>query len=170
VKNSTLPHTLTSRDYFRERFFSPISASLERLDVGRGGVAYRYKRRCGIEKIFDVIKNKYHEKKAWTSSTIGKNHQAHFIALHHRRLCLFQAQVDMESVEKPRKIRAKKRLVKLGEALQKDNRTLSSCSPALFISPSTHSNLSVGLRGKPRIQLPVNQALERLRVDLAASF
>jgi len=76
--------------------------------IPAGVIAYRYKHRWGIEKIFDVIKNKYHEKKAWASSTIGKDHQAHFIALHHNLLCLFQAQIDMESVENVHKIRAKK--------------------------------------------------------------
>ncbi len=58
-----------------------------------GLIAYLYKTRWDIEKIFDQVKNKLAEKKAWATSFTAKNMQAQFICLAHN-LMLISARPD----------------------------------------------------------------------------
>ena len=48
-------------------------------NVPPGLIAYLYKTRWDIEKIFDQVKNKLAEKKAWATSDTAKKMQAQFI-------------------------------------------------------------------------------------------
>jgi len=52
-----------------------------------GIIAFLYKLRWDIEKMFDQSKNKFHEKKAWAKSKNSKKQQAHFITIAHN-LCI----------------------------------------------------------------------------------
>jgi hypothetical protein len=52
-------------------------------NVPPGLIAYLYKTRWDIEKIFDQVKNKLVEKKAWATSDTAKNMQAQFICIAH---------------------------------------------------------------------------------------
>jgi len=53
-----------------------------------GVLAELYRRRWEIEKVFDEIKNKLSEKKAWGTSLVAKAAQGHLVALTHNRLLL----------------------------------------------------------------------------------
>lgn len=138
--------------------------------IPAGVIAYLYKRRWGIEKIFDVVKNKYHEKKSWATSPIAKDNQAHFIALHHNLLCLFEMQVNMADVEKEHKKRSVKRIVKLGDKLKKLNRTLSPLLTSITYITQHSLKFIRWLRVSLESNTPVTQAMGRLGLDLAATF
>ncbi len=55
-----------------------------------GLIAFLYKMRWDIEKVFDQKKNKLHEQKAWATSTTARCQQAHFTALAHNMMVLFE--------------------------------------------------------------------------------
>jgi len=50
-----------------------------------GLIAYLYKMRWDIEKVFDEVKVKCSEKKSWGSSPQTKEAQAHFICMAHNQ-------------------------------------------------------------------------------------
>jgi len=58
-------------------------------NVPPGLIAYLYKTRWDIEKIFDQVKNKLVEKKAWATSGTAKNMQAQFVCLSHNLMLIF---------------------------------------------------------------------------------
>ena len=60
------------------------------FNIPPGLVAYIYKRRWDIEKVFDEKKNKCNEKKAWGKSDIAKCQQALFICIAHNLNLLFE--------------------------------------------------------------------------------
>lgn len=55
-----------------------------------GLIAFLYKLRWDIEKVFDEKKNKLHEKKAWADSPVARCQQAHFTALAHNLMVLLE--------------------------------------------------------------------------------
>jgi len=63
------------------------------LDLPPGVIAELYRRRWEIEKVFDQIKNKLHEQKAWGTSLIAKAAQAQWIALTHNLLLLYEQEL-----------------------------------------------------------------------------
>ncbi len=73
-----------------------------------------YKQRWDIEKVFDQIKNKLHERKSWASGKTGKTMHANFLCLTHNLMMLLEARIQTRegisnTAEKKRKTeRAKK--------------------------------------------------------------
>ena len=55
-----------------------------------------YRRRWEAEKVFDEIKNKLEEKKAWASSLIAKETQAQLIAITHNLLLIYEQILEVE--------------------------------------------------------------------------
>jgi hypothetical protein len=53
------------------------------MTLAPGLLAHLYRMRWDIEKVFDEIKNRLHQKKAWATSAEAKSMQGHFIALAH---------------------------------------------------------------------------------------
>lgn len=65
-----------------------------------GIIAYLYKCRWDIEKAFDTFKNKYEEKKSWSSSECGKKANAMFLCLTYNLILAMNSKVvDEEKVE-----------------------------------------------------------------------
>ena len=64
-----------------------------------GLVAFLYRMRWEVEKVFDEIKNKWNEKKSWSSDENGKVAQATFICITHNLLTLFEDKIEEEGVE-----------------------------------------------------------------------
>jgi hypothetical protein len=60
------------------------------FDLAPGAIAWLYLQRWGIEKTFDVFKNKLREAKAWATSANAKCMQAEFICLAANLLTLFE--------------------------------------------------------------------------------
>ena len=58
-----------------------------------------YKVRWDIEKIFDQVKNKLIEKKAWATSETAKTIQAHFICLAHNLMLIVESYLKQDGIE-----------------------------------------------------------------------
>jgi len=64
------------------------------MDLPPGVLVELYRRRWEVEKVFDEIKNKLGEQKAWASSLAAKTAQAQFIALTHNLLLLYEQSLE----------------------------------------------------------------------------
>lgn len=64
-----------------------------------GVVALLYALRWQIEKVYDVFKNKLHQRKAWATGPTAAHTQAHFIALTHNLLTILLS--DLEAIGVP---------------------------------------------------------------------
>lgn len=66
------------------------------LDVPPGAIAQLYRMRWDIEKIFDDVKNKLNEKKAWATSESAKTVQAEVISLTFNLMRIFEQIIAKE--------------------------------------------------------------------------
>jgi len=67
--------------------------------ISPGLIAYLYKTRWDIEKIFDQVKNKLSEKKAWATSATAKTMQAQFICLAHNLMLIFDRYLEQNGIK-----------------------------------------------------------------------
>lgn len=65
-------------------------------DLAPGVLAELYRRRWELEKVFDQVKNKLGEKKAWASSLEARTVQARFVALTSNLLLLYERRLERE--------------------------------------------------------------------------
>jgi hypothetical protein len=65
-------------------------------DLAPGILAELYRRRWEVEKVFDEIKNKLGQKKAWASSLTAKTTQAQMIALTHNLLLCYEQELEQQ--------------------------------------------------------------------------
>ncbi len=99
----------------RVRYCDPATGEIysymtSELNLPPGLIAFIYKLRWDVEKVFDEKKNKLLEKKAWAKSKRAKSQQAHFIALAHNLMVWLERDlesqeeiVDDKSIDKKRK-------------------------------------------------------------------
>ena len=66
------------------------------LTLPPGLIAFLYKLRWDIEKIFDQIKNKLLEQKAWAKSATAKIQQANFVTIAHNLMVLLKHQIETQ--------------------------------------------------------------------------
>ena len=66
------------------------------LDLPPGVIVELYRRRWETEKVFDQIKNKLGEQKAWATSLEAKEAQALLIAITHNLLALYEQQLKRQ--------------------------------------------------------------------------
>ena len=66
------------------------------MDLSAGLIAELYRRRWDVEKVFDQLKNKLGEKKAWGTSLVAKATQGQLVALTHNLLLLYEARLERE--------------------------------------------------------------------------
>ena len=64
------------------------------MNLPPGLIAFLYKLRWDIEKIFDEKKNKLEEKKSWAKGPIAHSQQAHFTCLAHNLMVLLGRCLD----------------------------------------------------------------------------
>lgn len=88
----------------RIRYREPVSGVeyvflTNELTLRPGLIAFLYKRRWEVEKVFDELKNKLGEQRAWASSPIAKAAQAQLICLLHNLLVLVDARLKAEGIE-----------------------------------------------------------------------
>lgn len=69
------------------------------MDLPPGAIAWLYKRRWEIEKVFDQLKNKFAETKAWASSPNAKAMQAVFLCLAHNLSVLFERGLAEQGID-----------------------------------------------------------------------
>jgi hypothetical protein len=66
------------------------------MELPAGVIAELYRRRWDVEKVFDEIKNKLGEKKAWGTSLEAKATQGQLVALTHNLLLFYEARLERE--------------------------------------------------------------------------
>ena len=110
----------------QSRQSEPLEFITTCFDLPAGLIAWLYARRWELEKVFDQLKNKLEEGKAWASSPEAKRTQAHFLCLTHnllellsRRLAREQDLRDEAGIK-----RAARRREHLAETAAKTGRTL----------------------------------------------
>lgn len=65
-------------------------------DLPPGVIAELYRRRWELEKVFDQVKNKLGEKKAWASSLEARTVQARFVALTSNLLLIYERRLEKD--------------------------------------------------------------------------
>lgn len=97
-----------------------------------GILAFIYKLRWDVEKIFDILKNKLREQKAWGSSDTAKTAQAQFLCLTHNLLKLLEEKLRREGVENRAELKRKEKVLAATQELATAaGRRLPSCVVAL---------------------------------------
>ena len=91
--NGTVLRRVTYQDSVTGKVYRFIT---NELTLPPGLIAFLYKLRWDIEKVFDQVKNKFLEQKAWAKSPNAKIQQAHFIALVHNLTVLLNHQLETE--------------------------------------------------------------------------
>ena len=66
------------------------------MDLPPGVVVELYRRRWDVEKVFDEIKNKLGEKKAWATSLVAKTVQGQMVAITHNLMLLYEARLETD--------------------------------------------------------------------------
>ena len=105
-----------------------------------GLIAFLYKCRWDIEKVFDEIKNKLVEKKAWATSEIAKEMQAQFVCMAYNLILLLEGCIEKEGiVNKAEDNRRAKRLEKVITSKRLNYRKL----PIFLVEPKKATQRSV---------------------------
>lgn len=66
------------------------------MDLSPGVLVELYRRRWDVEKVFDALKNKLGQTKAWATSLVAKQTQAQFLALTHNLLLLYEQTLEIQ--------------------------------------------------------------------------
>ena len=134
------------------------------FDVPPGVIASLYKRRWDIEKVFDELKNKLNESKAWATSPTAKEMQAHFLCLAHNLLELLTRRLAAEHQirDEAGLRRQQKRLDQQKAAAAKKGRILSSLLTASLRPLQRSIKLIRWLRTHWFFSAPLAQFLPRL--------
>ena len=105
-----------SNGYFMRRviYQDPTTGKIYRfllneLTIPPGLVAFLYKLRWDVEKVFDEIKNRSFERKAWAGNEPAKNQQAMFICLAHNLMRMLEIKLDHDEGITDQKAAAKRR-------------------------------------------------------------
>ena len=69
---------------------TPYEFLSNEMDLPPGVLVELYRRRWEIEKVYDELKNKLGQQKAWGSSLVAKEAQAQFLALTHNLMLLYE--------------------------------------------------------------------------------
>lgn len=105
-----------------------------------GLIAYLYRTRWDIEKIFDEVKNKLVEKKAWATSDIAKEMQAQFVCMAHNLMLILEGCIEQEGIEN--EIENDRRNKRLKNALVK-SKVGKKVLPDFLIQPKRATQRSV---------------------------
>lgn len=66
------------------------------MDLSPGVIVELYRLRWDSEKVFDEVKNKLNEKKAWATSLVAKTAQAQFVAITHNLLLKYEYDLEIK--------------------------------------------------------------------------
>lgn len=110
-------------------------------NISPGLIAYLYKLRWDIEKIFDEVKNKLSEKKAWATSDTAKTMQAQFICLAHNLMLIFESCLEQNGIENSKENARRKD--RLDRALKNVSCTNKKKLPIFLTTPKRATQRSV---------------------------
>jgi hypothetical protein len=131
--------------------------------VPPGIIAYLYKTRWDIEKIFDQVKNKLAEKKAWATSDTAKKMQAQFVCIAHNLMLILEGCLEKEGIgNKIENSRRNKRLEKALASSKISNEKL----PAFLKQPKRATQRSVKFIRWLRNHLYINASWRETLVSL----
>jgi hypothetical protein len=131
--------------------------------VPPGIIAYLYKTRWDIEKIFDQVKNKLAEKKAWATSDTAKKMQAQFVCIAHNLMLILESCLEKEGIgNKIENSRRNKRLEKALASSKISNEKL----PAFLKQPKRATQRSVKFIRWLRNHLHINASWRETLVPL----
>ncbi len=110
----------------RVRYRDPVSGQsysflTTEMTLEPGLIAFIYKLRWDIEKVFDEVKNKLAQKKAWGKQNTAKTQQALFITLAHNLLLMLEKKLEVEEGITDEKVR-RKQAKRLATDIQKAQR------------------------------------------------
>ena len=103
-----------------------------------GLIAHLYRRRWEIEKVFDELKNKLGESKAWASSPEAKSAQAHFLCMAHNLMVRCESQLEREHG-----VRNEAELARRARRLEKEEERLAKQKTTLPVLVRTLQRLTV---------------------------
>lgn len=109
------------RDPVTEKTFSFIT---NEMTLPPGLIAFLYKLRWDVEKVFDEKKNKLAERKTWATTEVARCQQAHFVCLAHNLLVLLERKLAREEgiTDKKAEEKRRKRLDETIKSLRKEGR------------------------------------------------
>lgn len=130
-----------------------------------GLIAFLYKLRWDIEKVFDELKNKFDERKAWGKTEDAKKQQALFMTIAHNLTLMLERKLENEEGIIDEKVRCKKRKRKM-EEVKKAKASGRKISPLVVgMERATQRSLQFirWLRSTLLHQTPWPRAIEKLR-------
>lgn len=134
-------------------------------DLPSGVIAELYRRRWEAEKVFDEVKNKLGQKKAWATTLEAKETQALLIALTHNLLLAYEqsleARHEIKNTAEDR--RRRQRLAAAGRACANTGHALSSLVLAVRRATQRSVKFIRWLRHALRERLAEAAAVARLR-------
>jgi hypothetical protein len=134
-------------------------------DLPPGVLAELYRRRWDVEKVFDELKNKLGEKKAWATSSAAKQTQAHLLTITHNLLLLYeQALAERHEVQNHAEDQRRRERMKEHQQLARQNGQQLSTLVARALSATQRSVKFIRwLRDALRHQLAETTAVLRLK-------
>jgi Transposase DDE domain len=139
--------------------------SLTDRSIPPGVIVQLYRMRWDIEKSYDVIKNKIHEKKAWATTANAKTIQAKLITITYNLMLLFESEIE-ESEGIKNEAEDKRRNARV-EKLKEEVKQKGEVLPELYLKLIRVTQVSVKfvrwLRYEVLGMTSDNLALERLR-------
>jgi hypothetical protein len=154
----------------RIRYIEPVTGTeyvflTSELTLRPGIIAFLYKLRWDIEKVFDQLKNKLHEQKAWATTDTAKSVQAQLICLAHNLLQLLQERLRLEGIENHAEIdRKQKEFAKAQAFAAAAGRPIPTCVAALQRLTQCSVKLLRWLRSSLDHRLAWHAATPRLRL------
>lgn len=158
----------------RIRYVEPVTGTLyvfitNEVTLRPGMVAFLYKLRWDVEKVFDQLKNKLHEQKAWASSVEAKSAQAQLICLLHNLLLIVEEKLRLEGIENEAELARKRKVLAQDQAAARAaGRTIPSCVLALQRLTQRSVKLLRWLRSSFQDRLAWHTATPRLRALYAS--
>jgi len=153
---------------YRVVYKCPISGDTYRFvtslsTLPPGIIAYLYKTRWDIEKIFDQVKNKLAEKKAWATSDTAKKMQAQFVCIAHNLMLILEGCLEKEGIEN--EIENNRRNKRLEKALS-SSKIINEKLPAFLKQPRRATQRSVKFIRWLRNHLYINASWREALVPL----
>jgi hypothetical protein len=154
----------------RIRYIEPVTGTeyvflTSELNLRPGIIAFLSKRRWDIEKVFDQMKNKLREQKAWATTDTAKSVQAQLICLCHNLLQLLQERLRLEGIENHAEMdRQQKEFAKAQAFAAAAGRPLPTCVAALQRLTQCSVKLLRWLRSSLDHRLAWHAATPRLRL------
>ena len=130
TSKQTLIRRIKYYDSELDKFFTFITNV---FDVDPGVLAFIYKKRWGIEKIYDTFKNYYFEKKAWGKTNEAKSQQALFLCITHNLYLMLERRVETDEGIRDEKIikKQKKRKDKIIKEIIETGKPLNALAVKL---------------------------------------